>query len=582
MKKSASMPVGFRPVLSPSTKSAAADLQQMIDVLPQILKETSAENRRPFLRLLLAVDNCFRKGESPLLISFFNALNESVSSIDQVQHKELIHFLLGRFVWTSSAEVMEAFKKFLLNLVSAHGNLITICLEFMIRNFNSGAKFDNTEVVPLNKDQLNLMWTRTHEVLQSILNLVPSASARIPGCLSRWYPAISIDTASYVAYLENFLQLIEYLPSVRDQVLDIFVARMIDLDVSINIDESPDEEELLFEVEFSENNKKGEDDAEKLDAMLGAMYNYIDRHFDDEVLFQQLLRVFDTKILPTFKAKYLQFLVFYITSKQGAFCSKFIEYLSTRLVDPNSASATRQACAAYIGSYAARANFLPDELLRWTLEIVVKFAINHMETKQPQRPDEIVHAVFYSACHAIFYMVCFLPYFRGQSGKLYFEKLEIERLITSKLNPLKFCSPGSVEQFAAVAQNLGISCVDEVVKRNINMGYAIAAKNRANILSDFFPFDPYLLKNSSQKINPLYRSWKSASSIPSSTQEQSQDDDTASDMATSLRRDSIISPSTSVPDSSFVDPSPLNISAMSMENTSQADLTFYFQNVVEV
>lgn len=136
--------------------------------------------------------------------------------------------------------------------------------------------------------------------------------------------------------------------------------------------------------------------------------------------------------------------------------------------------------------------------------------------------DVRVHKVFYSVCQALFYIVVFRhkDFICKKKGKFgyccfvnliyitlfilgvkYLERLNMGRIVTSRLNPLRVCQPAIVQNFAAVTRNYQLAYCYSVIEHNTrntmpviyqNVQGAVVVSN--NVLEAIFPFDPLVLE----------------------------------------------------------------------------------------
>lgn len=91
-------------------------------------------------------------------------------------------------------------------------------------------------------------------------------------------------------------------------------------------------------------------------------------------------------------------------------------------------------------------------------------------------------------------------------------------MVTSRLNPLRVCQPAVVQKFAAITRKYQLAYCYSVIEHNsrnimpvIYLDDKGCVSTKSCILDSFFPFDPYLLKRSGQKITNIYLEYKEAS-----------------------------------------------------------------------
>ena len=79
-----------------------------------------------------------------------------------------------------------------------------------------------------------------------------------------------------------------------------------------------------------------------------------------EHMFALTLGVFERSILATHQSKFTQFVMFYICRIGSSFCDAFVGRLINHIRSPRAAAGLRVNCAAYLGSFLARAGFVDD------------------------------------------------------------------------------------------------------------------------------------------------------------------------------------------------------------------------------
>lgn len=81
------------------------------------------------------------------------------------------------------------------------------------------------------------------------------------------------------------------------------------------------------------------------------------------------------------------------------------------------------------------------------------------------------------------------------------ERLNLGRIVTSRLNPLRVCQPAIVQNFAAVTRNYQLAYCYSVIEHNSRNTMAVIYQNERgavivsnNVLEAIFPFDPLVLE----------------------------------------------------------------------------------------
>lgn len=236
-----------------------------------------------------------------------------------------------------------------------------------------------------------------------------------------------------MGYTSQILQVMGYLPAFQMQILDLIVTKCLEMDVEIAVDESDsnlqlaeeeDKADDLFELETdplifgsvpeSEGSlivstgaaekfraSSAADDhgvhqvandasmlADTLDSLLVLVLEHCDRFLmsDSETaarLTNDLLVIFDRRMLSTHKSKFVQFYFFFVASRKHKFAEDFVRYLlnislysclstatgtatddSQRAKTRLTTELRRQTAIAYLASFIARANFLRAGFVR--------------------------------------------------------------------------------------------------------------------------------------------------------------------------------------------------------------------------
>ncbi|XP_041134119.1 protein N-terminal asparagine amidohydrolase-like isoform X2 [Polyodon spathula] len=95
-------------------------------------------------------------------------------------------------------------------------------------------------------------------------------------------------------------------------------------------------------------------------------------------LYQDLVAVFDKLILPTHASCHVQYVIFYLCSFRLGLAEAFLEHLWKKIQSPSNPAVIRQSAAGYIGSFLARAKFLP--VLKY--QLVLCYAIIERNNRQ--------------------------------------------------------------------------------------------------------------------------------------------------------------------------------------------------------
>ncbi|XP_039089567.1 RNA polymerase I-specific transcription initiation factor RRN3 [Hyaena hyaena] len=479
--------------------------------------------------------------------------------------EQLINILL-RLQWLNRSQtVVEEYLAFLGNLVSAQTVFLRPCLSMIASHFvppRVVIKEGDVDVSDSDDEDDNLPATfdTCHRALQIIARYVPSTPWFLMPILVEKFPFVRKSERTLECYVHNLLRISVYFPTLRHEILELVIEKLLKLDVNASRQDIEDAEEAapqagggteaaeaLFSMDEDEDpdrETKAEPQrldcmahpvAERLDVLLSLLLSYIkdvcrvDGKIDNSKtkdLYRDLVTIFDKLLLPTHASCHVQFFMFYLCSFKLGFAEAFLEHLWKKLQDPNNPAIIRQAAGNYIGSFLARAKFIPLITVKSCLDLLVNWLhiyLNNQDSGTKAFCDVALHGPFYSACQAVFYTFVFrhkqLLGGNLKEGLRYLQSLNFERIVMSQLNPLKICLPSVVNFFAAITSKYQLVFCYTIIERN-NRQMLPVIRNTAggdsvqtctNPLDTFFPFDPCVLKRSKKFIDPVYQIWEDMS-----------------------------------------------------------------------
>lgn len=497
------------------------------------------------------------------IISWLQEFRGCVSQLTK-DHEQLIYAVL-RLPWVGRSQaVVEEYMAFLSNLVSAQTVFLCACLKMVVSHFTpkrvticeGGVDIsdsdDEDENLPRNFEQC-------HQALQLITRYVPSTSRFLMPILQDSFPFIQKSSRTLECYVHNLLKVTMYIPSIRRDVLEVIIGKMLKLDVSASrsdIEEAEDNakqnqqaeerpEEGLFDMDEDMSadpscmlTEMAHPVAERLDTLMAVMMAYINDichengslHVErTKELYKDLLSVFDKLILPTHALCHVQYTIFYLCSFRMALAEAFLDHLWKVLQNPSQPSVLRQAAAGYMGSFLARAKFIPVLTVRACLDLLLSWIHSYIDSQDSSGRqaccDISLHGPFYTACQAVFYTLIFRhrAMLEGnmKKGLVYLQSLNLERVVMCQLNPLKVCLPSVTSMFAAITRKYQVVFCYTIIEKNNRLMLPVVRSSaggdsvatNTNPLDSFFPFDPYLLKRSGQLIEPLYQVWEELADI---------------------------------------------------------------------
>lgn len=540
---------------------------EMADDITVVIKEyCEGSNKSNYITAL----NHLNKGEIDTvnLVNWLKQLRENISLISH-QSEGLVSAIL-KINWMKHEDAIPVYESFILNLLSAHTTYLKMVLRSLIDKFmpNSSVASKSTEKMLANigvSSAEEKIFCHIHKILQNIIKIVPMAPLTLMPLIAECFPYMRKEGHLQACYIYNLLSITKYLPAFRRGILEIIIDKMIKIDVYCPKQEILDAEsdmadeenakrdgndDQIFEMEIS-NNKNDEklhdddDDVEMekesencsmahglaniLDVTMQLLFSYIreacyaENNLDwdsTKKLYKELLFIFNKLILPTHACCHIQFVMFYICSFRSALCDGFLDYLWKRITDPNTPPILRQSAVSYIGSYLARAAYIPVSTVTACFDVMCGWLhryIDAQDNNERSYPDVSFHGPFFSVCQSLFYVFAFRhkDLLEMPHGFRYLQSLNFDRIVTSCLNPLRFCLPAVVRNFASIARNCQLAYCYTIIEKNNRTQLQIVSRNPAhailstkNALDSFFPFDPYLLIRSSKYVVPIYREYQ--------------------------------------------------------------------------
>jgi RNA polymerase I-specific transcription initiation factor RRN3 len=244
---------------------------------------------------------------------------------------------------------------------------------------------------------------------------------------------------------------------------------------------------------------------------------------------------------------------------------EFASSLINVIIDPYRATATRQSGACYLASFISRASFVCVETVCETVDALLRWAEAYIQSlgslisSSVHAPDAreqcSLHPLFYTVCQAAYYIMCFrgsevVRFLRSPpepEQRLFLSHIDLSaarwtRICTHALFPLRYCLESVRTEFLRISKFLALIddavrerlVSDEELKRTFDVYSPILKRKRRvasrittaatlekervnggvgglgrghNPLDSFFPFDPYLLRQSYRYIEPLYKHW---------------------------------------------------------------------------
>uniref|UniRef100_A0A1I8P1V4 RNA polymerase I-specific transcription initiation factor RRN3 n=1 Tax=Stomoxys calcitrans TaxID=35570 RepID=A0A1I8P1V4_STOCA len=481
---------------------------------------------------------------------FIIILNDARSIANQLSPKftTLVEALLSQTWAYRSPEARKAYIRFCLDILVAHNKYLSFGINHLIALWipheNDISLWQNGNPTAELEDALQAI----HHLLDCILNAIPMAFDATLDAIEHSFPYYKKSTHIVVGYVHNMLQLLEYKPIFEENIMQLLMQNLIILDVHAprtaieelesddedNDDEDENKEEPeMFEMDDCK--KKAYLDkpmnhpiAHTLDICMVKLFNFLDsknpqplqnsdaesqqKTLESLKFLRMLIKAFDNVILPIHNTHHAQFIVFYFCSLKQCLSETFLASLWDKIKNPNCSAVIRQAAVGYMASFLARSKFVSINTLKYYLKELCAWAHKYIRDCDQYRSNGSLKAnlVFFTVCQAIFYVIAFRSrdLTVDKRSLLFLQSLHLSALVTCNFNPLRVCLPAVATAFAGVTRAYQLAYCHAILERNARRKLATVYANETatpeETLDTFFPFDPYLLKVSGQRITPIY------------------------------------------------------------------------------
>lgn len=464
------------------------------------------------------------------LIEFLDELRPCVTLLRPL-HKLLIEVLL-QIKWTTrSTELAAAYKVFLVDLICVQIYYAKFVIDSLVEQFKPDENESEWDPGVCKEEDVQRL-NHIHDILSRTLKLVPMSSKLLLQSLRARFPYIIHGTHTHEIYVFALLQIIQYAPQLRSDILSLIINRLMVLDVNIPrpevdkgdedlMDDSSECDGILsndkMEEEDTEETSTVDPTAHKLDKCMELIFKYMhDTCFINQELQTESLnslcidmfQIFETVILPTHASQYVQFIIFYICSFKITILEAFIDLLWLKVCDRSTASITRQSAAAYIASLLVSAKIVSPGLIASMLSKISKWIHNYINLLELPRFVNIGtnHTIFYSVCQALFFIISkrHRDYMNSKNYMRCLQELDLPRIINCKLNPLKACNPDVVNNFAEVTSTYQLAYCYAIIENNTRSQLPVFNSGHTTRLDSFFPFSSYTLQFSKKRLMPFF------------------------------------------------------------------------------
>jgi RNA polymerase I-specific transcription initiation factor RRN3 len=542
---------------------------------------------------------------------YLQALLANVSLLNKNCNTLVNTVLLSEWIGRGDA-YFQLYTKFLGNLAASQGGYLSKILQMLVDLLGPQKTRRLPDCRPVRQPRIH---QRVLQTLRYITQLIPVASGSLAEAIKR---RLSFDFAKHeerLTFIKNFMDLIEFVPELSTDILNSIMAELVKLDVSIQaeMDDNEDAEDVImhhisssqtlvaaasqqlpgtplrsdeedYDSTTSESDIEDEDlpedevrrrklkaDIKQVDLIMDMLFQYYSQQSakSSSATMNQLLSQFDNIILPTYRSRHTQFLIFHFAQTSPIFVDQFVTSCIEKLLDPHQSQYARHAAAAYFSGFVGRGVHVSPTVVTDCIELLCDQLTTLRTQLEPlcRGPNLKRYGDFYATFQAILYIFCFRWRDLASSHEddddsdfdddditesFYFsDKLRsaLTAAIFSPLNPLRVCTPVIVEQFAKLAHSLDFMFLHSKIASNQHVrlhttqhqrtisqldinapdlgseGGTLAGDN--GVMEGYFPYDPYELPISRHWVQQEYVAWKGipGEKVVEDSDEEVDDDD---------------------------------------------------------
>jgi len=428
-------------------------------------------------------------------------------------------------------DVVQAYQDYLLRVCMIHCDHIKFAFQQLVASFTDGNDEKRIQGDCLPSAEEERMFKNIHHVIKEVVQAIPFAGNLLMTVINDKFLFKKANARCHLYFVHNILEVCTYKPLLRSQILTLLFIKLVDIDVSaskedmLNAEEASEIDESMFDIfpmEVDESVNEVQDmkheAAHKMDVCLHRIYRYLyGECYDSDDMFnlktatsiyREMLRIFDTILLPTHASTHVQFVMLYIVSFKDTLANAFVRYLWKKAMNPGLAPLIRRAAFSFLSGLLARANFIPFSCVKDILMQLSEWIHKYIETVPCKKSDENAsmlqtHLVFYTACETLFYLLTFRhsEFVSRRKNMRFVGGLNIGKIVMSRFNPLATCSATITDKFADIMKTYQIVYCYSVM----------SFENRIPIppedlwIYEFFPFDTYILRRTLSIIEPIYR-----------------------------------------------------------------------------
>lgn len=530
---------------------------------------------------------------SGLLQKYIVALSRNITLLDH--SRGLVHAVIDCHWVARNEDFLRSYRQFLRSLLSIHPGFTSTVLGMLVDMFLEPPSPKMRQVDDPAIQRVRLQ-SRVHDTLRFILRQGSMTATYLQPVLNSTFPFPTDTSKAHTNYITNILKVAGYCPELKGAILSLIMDKLVKIDVQIQVDMEElddDLEDQLLEDSARDSDAEDNDESDndsvsseesldgeerrlkdikesvtKMDNIMFLLFQYYDNVYAngdlDEIdeTYQSLLSQFTSIVLPTYRSRHTQFLLFHFSQLTSDGIQRFAVQCTQLAFDQNRPQIFRVAAAAYLASFIARGAHVPSHTVCDVFELLGIQLESLRQQLEPncKGPDLQRYGTYYAIAQALLYAFCFrwrdlietpdgLPptdqdivYHEGDFKWYKDVNKTLQKNIFSKLNPLKICAPTIVHQFARISHHLRFMYVNSLIETNkrIRLARVVGIGSRETaltmkrsddgfLLDAYFPFDPYVLPRSKKWVDGDYVAWKPIPGMEVPRDDSDSDSDEESD-----------------------------------------------------
>ena len=314
-----------------------------------------------------------------------------------------------------------------------------------------------------------------HSFIYKMMETDPTLESHVCHVLKTTLPYHSVaDTHSYTCLIWNILHLLFSFTEESQKKMSKFISqRILEVD-TIATGKKTAEEDGLFVLEDDPHQRRETDADQLADASVATILSFIDEIIasEDETKTQELYNIlflFDEVVASSTSCTHSQFVIFYLINRSPPLFNKFKDHLWRILESPVSPEMQVIQKAGYLTSLLVRCpeSMVSEEDIVNLLQYCGNILNSTLDRlSDSNNPVMTRYSLFFTHFQALAHVMVSKSSALSCDTIRVLKLLNLQRLISSPLNPLYVCSQQLCTDFCQVTSSLQLAVCSAVIQRN--------------------------------------------------------------------------------------------------------------------